>query len=297
MRRVGFSLALALSALAIVAIDAQRLSPRAVDALPSKPADARVSYGADPEQFGDLRLPAGPGPHPLAIVIHGGCWVSTFATLQNTAAFSDALRDAGVATWNVEYRRLDQAGGGWPGTFSDVGAAVDHAATLAKQYPIDLSRVVVTGHSAGAHLALWAAARPRIQARSVLYKAAPLRVRAAVALGGPGDLRNFTQYAARVCGAPVIEQLLGGNPDAVPDRYGAASPIELLPLGVRQVLIVGESDGVMPEPARNAYVASAKKAGDAAEVIVVPGSHFEVIAPTSAAWPIVRDTLLSILRK
>lgn len=289
--------ALVLSGVAIIAIDAQRLSPRDVDRLPSKPADARVSYGADPLQFGDLRLPPGAGPFPVAVVIHGGCWVSGFATLQNTSAFADALRDAGVATWNIEYRRLDNPGGGWPGTFTDVGAAVDHVTTLAKQYPIDLSRVVVTGHSAGAHLALWAAARSRLPAKSPLYQKAPLRMRGAIALGGPGDLRNFTEYASRICGSPVIERLLGGTPEAVPERYADASPIELLPLGVRQLLIVGEDDGVMPERARNAYIAAAIKAGDAAEAVVVPGAHFEVIAPGSPSWPMVRDKILELLGK
>ena len=296
IRIAGICSALALSAAAIIAVDVQRLGPRDVDALPSKPADARVSYGADPLQFGDLRLPAGPGPHPVAIVIHGGCWISTFATLQNTAALADALRDAGIATWNVEYRRLDNPGGGWPGTFTDVGAGVDHVATLARQYPLDLSRVLVAGHSAGAHLALWAAGRPRIAANSALYTNAPLRVLGAIALGGPGDLRNFTEYASSICGSPVIERLLGGKPEAVPERYAGASPAELLPLGVRQVLVVGERDGVMPEAARNAYVAAAAKAGDIAEVMVVPGGHFEVIAPTSAAWPAIRDRILELLR-
>lgn len=294
MRAACFCAALVLSGAAIIAIDGQRLRPRDVDALPSKPANARVSYGSDPMQFGDLRLPSGAGPFPVAVVIHGGCWVSGFATLQNTSAFADALRDAGVATWNIEYRRLDNPGGGWPGTFTDVGAAVDHVATLAKQYPLDLSRVVVTGHSAGAHLALWAAARPRLAANSPLYTKAPLRVRGAIALGGPGDLRNFTEYAGRICGSPVIERLLGGTPDAVPERYADASPIELLPLGVRQLLIVGEEDGVMPERARSAYVTAAVKAGDAAEAIVVSGAHFEVIAPSSPAWVAVRDKILEL---
>lgn len=137
----------------------QGLRPADVNALPSRPADARVTYGADPLQFGDLRLPSGKGPFPVAVVIHGGCWVSTFATLQNTAAMADALRDAGIATWNVEYRRLDNPGGGWPGTFTDVGIAADHVRVLAKTYPLDLSRVLAVGHSAGGHLALWLAGR------------------------------------------------------------------------------------------------------------------------------------------
>jgi acetyl esterase/lipase len=287
-RFVAAAVLAAICAAAVAAGQQPRLTPREVDRLP---------YGDDPLQFGELRLPKGNGPFPVAIVIHGGCWVSKFATLQNTAAASDALRDAGIATWNVEYRRLDNPGGGWPGTFSDIAAGVDRVAALAKEHPLDLSRVVVVGHSAGAHLALWAAARSKLPAASPLYSKSPLKVRAAVALGGPGDLRNFTQYAQTICGTPVIEQLLGGSPDAVPDRYAQASPAELLPLGVRQVLIVGDGDRVMPEAARNAYAAAATKAGDAAEVIVVPGGHFEAIAPVSAAWPVVRDTIVELAGK
>jgi acetyl esterase/lipase len=273
----------------------QRLSPRDVDKLPSRPADHRIAYGMDSLQFGDLRLPNGPTPHPLVIVIHGGCWVSRFATLQNTAALSDALRDAGVATWNVEYRRLDHPGGGWPGTMADVAAAADHVRTLAKRFPLDTTRVIAIGHSAGGHLALWLGARGRLPSGSPLYAAQPLKLNAAVALGGPGDLADFTTYAANICGSPVIERLLGGTPTSVPDRYAQASPRALLPLGTKQLLIVGVDDRVMPEGARNAYVEAATMAGDSAAAVVVPGAHFEVIAPTSSAWPTVRDAILRLL--
>jgi acetyl esterase/lipase len=281
--------------LAAAFADAQRLRPRDVDTLPSRPADARVAYGTDPLQFGDLRLPKGTGPFPVVIVIHGGCWVSRFATLQNTAAFSDALRDAGVATWNIEYRRTDTKGGGWPGTFTDVADAADHVRALAKQYPLDLAHVVVAGHSAGGHLALWTAARARVPRDSDLFRESPLPVVGAVALGGPGDLRDFTTYAQDVCGGPVVEQLMGGTPAGVGARYAHGSPAELLPIGIRQVLIVGAQDGIMPERARDAYVARARKAGDKVDAIVVPDAgHFEVIAPTSAAFPVVRDSILEM---
>jgi acetyl esterase/lipase len=249
----------------------------------------------DPLQFGDLRLPKGAGPFPVVVVIHGGCWVSRLATLQNTAALSDALRDAGVATWNVEYRRSDNMGGGWPGTFTDVADATDHIRALAKEHPLDLARVVVVGHSAGGHLALWAAARARIPPDSELFRASPLPVVGAVALGGPGDLRDFTTYAREVCGGPVVEQLMGGTPADVAVRYAHGSPAALLPLGVRQLLIVGADDGVMPERAREAYVARTRAAGDSVNAIVVPDAgHFEVIAPTSNAFPVVRDKILEL---
>jgi acetyl esterase/lipase len=272
---------------------AQYLSPYDVNKLPSKPADARIVYGADPLQFGDLRLPKGEGPFPLVVVIHGGCWLS-IANLDNTAPMADALRDAGVATWNVEYRPGDRPGGGWPGTFEDIATAVDHVRALAEKHPIDLARVVVAGHSAGAHLALWTAARSRLKSDSVLHRGAPLPMVAAVALGGPGDLRDFETYGSAICG-PALERLMGGAPDSAADRWAQASPAELLPLGIRQVLIVGENDRVMPTRARDAYAAKARAAGDAVEVKVVPGAHFEVIAPTTEAFVTVKNQILALL--
>ncbi|CAN5713699.1 alpha/beta hydrolase [soil metagenome] len=299
MLRVLRLFALPASILAVIAtavMPAQRLRPSDVDKLPSKPADAKAFYGSDPLQFGELRLPKGDGPFPVAVVIHGGCWVAEFATLQNTAAMADSLRDAGVATWNIEYRRSNNPGGGWPGTFMDVAAATDYVRELATQHPLDIKRVVAIGHSAGAHLALWAAARPKLPTASPLHREAPLSLRAAVALGGPGDLNHFSGYAAKVCGSNVVEKLMGGSADAVADRYAQGSPIQLLPLGVQQVLIVGETDPIMPAAAREAYAAAARKAGDSVELIEVPGSHFEIIAPASAAWPTVRDKVLQLLK-
>ena len=275
---------------------AQRMRPRDVDALPSKPADTKIPYGDDVRQYGELRLPKGSGPFPVAVIIHGGCWVEKFATLQNTAALADALRDAGVATWNIEYRRADSPGGGFPGTFADIGAAIDLLPTIAQEHPLDLKRVVTIGHSAGAHLALWAAARSRLPTSSPLHRKTPLALTAAVALGGPGDLRAMRVYDEKICGSDVIDQLMGGAPEAHADRYAQGSPVELLPLGVRQLLIVGVDDPVMPAPERESYAARATKAGDRVEIVEVPGGHFEVIAPTSSAWPTVRDTVLRLLR-
>ena len=284
--------AVGLSALALSA-EAQNLSPFDVNALPSKPANARVAYGKDALQFGDLRLPEGKGPFPVVVVIHGGCWLS-IANLDNTAPMADALRDAGVATWNIEYRPVDKPGGGWPGTFEDVGAALEQVRALAATHPLDATRVVVAGHSAGAHLALWAAAQSRLPSSSVLHREAPLPVLGVVALGGPGDLRDFETYGRDICG-PAVERLIGGAPDAVPERWAQASPSELLPLGVRQVLIVGENDRVMPQRAREAYAAKARAAGDRVDVVVVPGAHFEVIAPTTEAFAIAKDQILGLL--
>ena len=300
MNRRLLPLYAAFGALAIVPVvaNAQFLRPRDVDALPSRAADARIAYGTDSLQFGDLRVPAGRGPFPVAVVIHGGCWQHKLASLQNTAALSDALRDAGVATWNVEYRRYDNPGGGWPGTFLDVAVATDSLRSIATRYPLDLTRVVSVGHSAGGHLALWLAARRRLAANSPLRTGEPLPLAAAIALGGPGDLRDFSSYGDPICGERVIQKLMGGDPEVVPDRWAQGSPVQLLPLGTRQIMIAGESDRIMPQRALEAYAAAVRSKGGGGdiELIRIPGAaHFEVIAPTSTAWPTVRDAIVKAL--
>jgi acetyl esterase/lipase len=292
-------LRLAIAALGLSAASARAqsryLGPEDINALPSAPADARYAYGPAALQFGDLRLPPGPGAHPVAVVIHGGCWLERYADLQNTAALADALRRDGFATWNIEYRRLDQAGGGWPGTFLDVARAVDALRALAARYPLDLQRVVLVGHSAGGQLALWAAARHKLLLGSTLFLRNPLPVAGVVALGAPADLARFRLKEYDVCGDAVVTKLMGGSPGRVPARYAQASPIELLPLGVPQILVNGSADFVEGPSDGAAYVAAARAAGDRAEQRVIPDAgHFEEISPGSVAWPVVRDAVRSL---
>jgi acetyl esterase/lipase len=257
----------------------------------------RLKYAADdPLQFGELRMPDGAGPFPLAIVIHGGCWHAEVAGLDYMSPLADALRRAGIATWNVEYRRVGNAGGGWPGTFLDIAAATDLARTLAKDHPLDLGRVIAIGHSAGAHLALWDAARAKLPKQSALYRESPLPLRGAIALGGPGDLRGISHGADAFCGEGVIETLVGGTEDAVPDHYVQASPAALLPFGVRQVLIVGSDDHIMPPRAAAPYARAARDAGEVAEMIEIHGAtHFDLTSPSSRAWPTVRAKVLELV--
>jgi acetyl esterase/lipase len=257
----------------------------------------RLAYGSNPLQFGDLRLPAGLATHaPVAIVVHGGCWRSSIASLGYMDGVAEALRTAGFATWNVEYRGADVAGGGWPGTFTDVAAAADHVRELARRYPIDAERAIAIGHSAGGHLALWLAARRKLPPTNEIRGADPLPLRAVVDLAGPGDLREVAGRVADICGGPVLEDLLGGGPGAVPERWAAASPIALLPLGVRQVLVAGVDDVVMPPAVRDAYAAAAREAGDAAESVGVQGGHREVVAPGSQAWGVAIARILELAR-
>lgn len=295
MKVPAFALLLALSLPVALSSQQRLLRPSDIDTLPAKPATARIAYGPDSLQFGDLRLPSTPGPHPVVIVIHGGCWVSRFANIRNSTALADALRDAGFATWNVEYRRTDSPGGGWPNTFLDVARATDHLRELAKRYPLDLTRTIAIGHSAGGHLALWLAAADRVPPTSEIARMDPLRLRGAVALAGIADLADFRTYTANICG-DVIDPLMGGSPEQQPARYAAGSPVALFPFSVPQVQIVGALDRVMPPRAREAHEAAARASGSAFELIVIEGAgHHEVMSPRSSAWPAIERSVRRLL--
>lgn len=257
-------------------------------------ADARIAYGDDPLQFGDLRLPkdAGDGPFPIVIVIHGGFWKSKY-TLDHIGHLCAALTAEGVATWSIEYRRIGDEGGAWPNTMLDVGKACDHLREIAQEYNLDLERIVVTGHSAGGHLAAWVAARHNIPEGDTLYMKDPLVVDATVPLAGVVDL-NLCWRMKLSNG--IVEQLMGGTPEQLPERYEAASPGALMPLGVKQRLIHGTTDPNVPYEIANLYVQRGKSLGDDVELITLKGvGHFEVIDPWSKEWLIVRDTILGAL--
>ena len=274
---VGFA---HLSAPGVMAQSAPRLKASDIDTITLRHPSQRVAYGTDSLQFGELRLPEGRGPFPVAMLIHGGCYLSKYATLRNIAALADTLTSAGVATWNVEYRRYDQPGGGWPGTFTDVAAAADYLRVLRKKHPLDLERVIVMGHSAGGQLALWLAAQKKYPGSSPLARDAPLKVAGVVALGPITDMREFQTRELRSCGNPAIESVLGGLPDAVPDRVRMVSPIELLPLRVPTVLVAGQQDGIAPESALNLYATAARLKGDRVQIFTSPNEgHFDALAP------------------
>lgn len=280
----------------VVTTRADFLRPEDVDALASKPADHRIAYGSQRLQYGELRLPKSEGPHPVAIVIHGGCWIARFADLRNTAALSDALRDEGVATWNIEYRRIGNQGGGWPGTFHDIARAVDHLRTIATNYQLDLERVIVMGHSAGGHLALWSAGRHRLPATGRLSDKDPLPLSGVVALAGIGNLDAYAHSGIGIC-ARAAMALVGGSRSQNPERYAQASPIELLPLGVPQILITGSEDGIVPVHLGADYAQAALRAGDDVKHIIVDNAgHHEYNAPTSVTWTAIRQSVLSLLK-
>jgi acetyl esterase/lipase len=272
------------------------MTPRELDDQPSRAPDRRIAYGGDTSQYGELRVPMGRGPHPVVVLIHGGCFKAAYATSKYFGAMGDTLKTGGIATWNVEYRRLGQPGGGWPGTYLDVGKAVDHLRVLAPEHNLDLNRVVIVGHSAGGHLAMWAAARSRVPAASALRVADPLSARGVIDLAGPLDMSaNIAGYQA-LCRDTVITALLGGTPATVPERYAQASPIKLLPLGIPQVIVLGEHEDFVPLPIAQAYARAATQAGDSLRLVVIPGvGHFEIASPRTSTWRLVESAIRALL--
>lgn len=302
--------ALALVLLAAMPAWAQRMRPADVDRLPSSKPALTESYGSDINQVGDLRLPSGPGPHPVVIVIHGGCWWKGFATRQNTAALASRLTEMGFATWNIEYRQTGMTGpdgkysgdpgAGWPGTFKDWAAGTDHLRVLAKRYPLDLTKVAVTGHSAGAHAALWVASRHKLPKDSEIASADPLKIGAVVGIDGPGDPASEIETFEKGCGVPAGTALFGGKPAEQPRRWTEGSPQAHLPLGVKSG-VIGASIFLSPTAAAG-WVTEARKGkgaekGDPASALILSGTgHFEVIAPGSPVWGQVEAFLLQQLK-
>lgn len=256
------------------------------------PPTIRIPYGDGEFHFGDLRLPEGNGPFPMVMNIHGGFWRAQY-DLTHAGHLCAALSRKGIATWNIEYRRLGHRGGGWTGTFEDVGRAADSLRTLAEQYPLDLSHVVVMGHSAGGHLALWVGARPAFKRTHSLYVPEPFAFKGVVALAPVADLKMGWQMGLS---NGVVETLMGGSPTRYPDRYAQASPIALLPLGIPQIVVHGARDEIVPLQIGAAYVQQAQTQGDTCRLERVPAAgHFELIDPQTPEWRVVEAAVLSLL--
>lgn len=252
------------------------------------PPARQVAYGEHPDQVGNLHLPVGEGPWPVVVLIHGGFWRRVWdRTLMTPLARDLAAR--GLAAWNIEYRRVGQDGGGWPGTLEDVAAAADAVAALEG---VDPTRVVTVGHSAGGHLALWLAARHRL-APGQPGAAPRLRPRAAVSQAGVADL---ARGAADQLGDGACQALLGGTPAELPERYAAASPAALLPLGVPVLLVHGAADDIVPPGQSHAFAHAARAAGDTVQLVDLQGAdHFDVVEVEHPGWEAVVQRLPQLL--
>jgi acetyl esterase/lipase len=295
MRTLALGLGSLLSAAAgVTAQEGPRLMQASELAkLPQPPADRAIAYGDATQQVAELRLPRRAGPHPVVIVIHGGCWQTPWA-MDHVRGLAAALTAEGYATWSLEYRRLGDPGGGWPGTLQDVARGADRLRQEAARHGLDLSRVVAVGHSAGGQLALWLAARRRLAKDSSLWTRDPLPLQGVVSLAGVTDLRAAA--AGNVCG-DAVPRLLGGAPDALDHRVRQSSPIELLPLGLPQRLVCGALDRLVPNELSRGYEAAARTAGDSVRLELVDGvGHFELVDPGSRAWPAVRSAVEALVR-
>jgi len=266
-----------------------------VQALMLPPAGIRSAYGKEAQQFGELRLPTGAGPFPVVVLVHGGCWLKAFDYVYITH-LAQALTGLGVATWVPEYRRLGDDGGGWPGTFLDVAAATDHLRELIKDHPLDLSRVISMGHSAGGQLALWLAARPKLPQESALHTPHPLRIKSVIGLAAITDLHRYRVGAPGSCNASV-DQLLGGDAGQQPRRYARTSPLALLPLGVPQWFIQGARDSIVPVESLRKYVEAAHTLGDQARLLLQSAAgHFETAVPDSLTWDDLKTALAEAVK-
>lgn len=237
-----------------------------------------IPYGDKALQLVDLWLPQAEGPHPTVLMVHGGCWTTQIADRRIMNWIADDLRKRGIAVWNIDYRGVDREGGGYPGTFLDAAAAADALAANAGKYDLDISRLVAIGHSAGGHLALWLAARPRLPASSPLRTSDPIGIKTVISLGGLPDLEEAARPPGSGCGTEVIAKLTGGN-------FADTSVPRLKPLGVKQILINGEQDQVIPTSYAEGYAGPMRTAGDDVEVRMIDRTgHIELIAPETAAW-------------
>ena len=254
----------------------------------------RLAYDSGEFQFGELSLPDGQGPSPVVILIHGGYWRARYG-LDLMNGLAEDLAARGIAAWNIEYRRVGNPGGGWPGTFQDVAQATDHLRAIAASYELDLQRVVSLGHSAGGHLALWLAARARLPAGSSIRSGEqPLELRGAISLAGALDLQ--LAYSLHLSNDAVVE-LLGATPEEAAERYAEASPAARLPLGLPQVLIHGTADEHVPIELSQHYAAAARAAGDAIDFFEPADvDHFAVINAGTEVWALTVQELEDLLR-
>lgn len=251
-------------------------------------AGCRYSYGPHPSQHGDLHLPRGDGPHPVIVLIHGGSWRKRYGKRVMRALAGD-LVSRGWAVWNIEYRRVGE-GGGWPETFIDVAVAVDRLDGL--HAALDTANVTLLGHSAGGHLALWAAGRHGLpgDAPGAIEGPGGIPIRAVIALAGVCDLgRAFRDWH----GGAVLG-LMGASPQAEPDRFAVADPMTQVPLALGVLLVHGVRDEVVSVRISRSYRDAAAAAGGEIELVEIEGEdgrHRAHIYPEGPIWEAVTRRL------
>lgn len=270
-----------------------------------------IAYGDYPTSFGELKIPSGSGPFPIAILIHGGCWRSDTGSTARYRPVANDLAGHGVATWNIEYRRVGHEGGGWPGTFLDLGSAVDYLATISNSHSLNLDRVVALGHSSGGHFAAWLASRPLLPESSKIRGEPKVHLSGVVmsdAFIDPKVIDSHGETGDIYCRGPLLERLMGGTPETEPEQLRQISPIEWLAWGIPQEYVVsslrypvtpprplagGRTTMIMPD-----YPELARNAGDDINVVVIPeAGHFDFLEPGDKSYNEVIAAVLRVINK
>lgn len=254
-----------------------------LEGLTVSPAEVTLQYGDDSLQFGDLRIPvlSDGDSAPVLVLIHGGCWLSAY-DLHLMDAIATDLVSRGYAVWNIEYRRIGDRGGGFPGTFNDVIDGINFVRTLSLSFPLDLDRVILMGHSAGGHLALWST----LAKSGEITPALGIDVKGIVSLAGVTDLQEYYESDPEKCGGNIAS-LLGGSPDEVQSRYDQYSPSAFKQMSTAVVLVQGENDRIVPYDMVRDFYEKFKDNSDVRLYSVPDGGHFDVISPQTTSWPVI----------
>ena len=298
MRRLATTLFI-IFLLAMTTANAQTLSFRDILNRTERPTPTKkVAYGTHPDQYAELWLPSQSATAPVIILVHGGCWRADLPGPELVAFLADDLRKQGIAVWSITYRRVGTVAAQYspyPGTFQDVAVATDHLTSIAHEHKLDLSRVVTTGHSAGGHLAMWLAARPRLPVDSPLYSNKPLPIRATVGIAAIADLQVGKTMSAHACGTDTIDLLIDSKQRK--DAFRDTSLTPLLPIGIPQTLISGVYDAIVAPAQALRYRERAKEKNETVELLTLDDAgHFELVAPWTPAGRRVVDKLLSTVK-
>lgn len=259
----------------------------------------KYHYGDDPSQWGELFLPDAAAPKGLVVVIHGGYWRSQYGAELGEPLAKD-LAGHGMAAWNLEYRRAGN-GGGWPHTFADVLAGIDKLGDIAAEHGLGLDRVVALGHSAGGHLAVWAAGRSRLGQlgapeadRQLLRNCGGGAVELTGVVSQSGVL-NLAGAERLNLSNGAVSNLLGGSSEKYPKRHKYADPISAVPLKIPIYAVHSTEDDTVPLSQSESYAAAAKAAGSPVQLLKVPGDHFALIDPKAPAYRKCRELVQLLL--
>lgn len=242
----------------------------------------RYFYGDDASQYADLFLPAEQVHEAVIVIIHGGYWRSQYDAGLGVPLAED-LSARGYACWNLEYRRAGN-GGGWPETFDDVGCGIDALTHAAVEHGLELDNVIALGHSAGGHLAVWAVGRDTMPGGGPgALESGGSRVKVTGVVSQSGLLNLHLAHSLGLSEG-AAQNLMGTTPETDPERWTLADPMSAIPVNVPVLALHGDDDVTVPLSESTSYVDAAVAAGADVELRIIPGDHFGMITPGTAAW-------------